>query len=116
MLMRTLKINWLRTGLVLSFFLLIGAFWVVKAMEKKEEAKVEKKVLEEEVWFDYTSSSTTPSDYNISTNYHLAGDGTEEPDCPEGDDIRCAVKAKRSTSNPNQPDMSTVVASRNRAQ
>jgi len=34
--MRTLKINWLRTGIVLSFFLLIGAFWVVKAMEKKE--------------------------------------------------------------------------------
>ncbi|MCS3553150.1 MULTISPECIES: hypothetical protein [unclassified Sphingobacterium] len=55
--MSTLKINRLRTGIILSFLLLIGTFFVVKAMDKKE---VVKKTTTQQQWY-----STDASGQNI---------------------------------------------------
>ncbi|HAF34819.1 MAG TPA: hypothetical protein DHU90_00210 [Sphingobacterium sp.] len=80
--MRTLKINWLRTGLVLSFFLLIGAFWVVKAMEKKDVKTASEKEL---IVFHYASEDTSegafanPDNWEPGISPSACGTGTTKP-------------------------------------
>lgn len=80
--MSTLKINWLRTGIVLSFFLLIGAFWVAKATEKKEVKATSQKEL---VVFHYASDDTSegafanPDNWEPGTSPSTCGTGTTKP-------------------------------------
>lgn len=80
--MSTLKINWLRTGIVLSFFLLIGAFWVVKAMEKRDVKRASEKEL---VVFHYVSEDTSegafanPDNWEPGTSPSTCGTGTTKP-------------------------------------
>lgn len=98
---------------VSAFMILFAAVVVVRAMETSVEKKVEKKVITEQ-WFDYTSSSTNPADYNLPGNYHLSSNPSTGQNCLSGNDIRCKIKAQPSATNPNQPDMDTVVEVQNR--
>ncbi|WP_448139250.1 hypothetical protein [Sphingobacterium siyangense] len=117
--MRTLKINWLRTGLVLSFFLLIGAFWVLKAMEKKEEVKVEinsKKRLVTR-WFNVVSYNTSNPD---NKNDQILGTELSSPpssitnptQCSTGNNlgIPCAVSFEMDPSIPESEIQNTTVS------
>ena len=98
---------------VSAFLVLFGVVFAVDAMEKNAEKKVEKKVITEQ-WFDYTSSSTNPTDYDLPGNYHLSSNPSTGQNCLSGNDIRCKIKAQPSATNPDQPDMDTVVEIQNR--
>ncbi|CAM3584870.1 hypothetical protein [Sphingobacterium prati] len=87
--MRTLKINWLRAGLVLSFFLLIGAFWVVKAMEKKTVKVTSQKEL---VVFHYASEDTSPGAFADPDNW-VEGTSPSTRPCGNGENKPCEKTA-----------------------
>jgi len=69
-----------------------------------------------EKWFEYTNA-TDDGNINNPANYELAnGNGNSEPPCPTGTTERCAVHAQPEAGTPDQPDMSTVIATRLRLQ
>ena len=65
-----------------------------------------------EKWFRYKLNDNTG--ISNPANYELFGDGSTQPSCPTGNDVRCAVKALPS-SNPQQPDLSTVIIVKDKA-
>lgn len=87
--MSTLKINWLRTGIVLSLFLLIGAFWVVNAMEKKEVEATSQKEL---VVFHYASEDTSEGAFADPNNWAEGPSPSTRP-CGNGENKPCEKSA-----------------------
>lgn len=67
--MRALKNNWLRAGITLLF--LLGAFFVVKAMNKSKESVPAVKQPAEKTWY-YQLNSTNPADIDNPANYALS--------------------------------------------
>lgn len=73
--------------------------------ENKKEKVVESK--RQMLWFSYTSDSQNPSDLQNPSNYIITNNnGSEQPDCPAGDDLRCAVQAPRQSPTSQHPDLS----------
>ncbi|SEN04842.1 hypothetical protein SAMN05192574_102293 [Mucilaginibacter gossypiicola] len=56
------------------------------------------------VWWDYNGTQT-PAQLNDPANYSFS---STEPVCSAGSS-RCAIEADRSTGNPNQPNLATIV-------
>jgi len=89
--MATLKNNRIRTGIAL-FLLLFGAFFIVKAMDKKE---VKENTLVNQ-WFQFTGTSTdSPTD---QTKYELIEEGAPLPECNPGDQV-CVLNAEVGANN-----------------
>lgn len=85
------------------FALIIGAFYVVNAMDKKSENVGNQKPLEVMVWH-YQLNSTNPTDINNPANYALT-----KPDqditCGSGE-IVCEIQDTANPSNSAQPALS----------
>ena len=65
------------------------------------------KALADEVWFSYNSTSQATGDLQNQENYSFLSE--DQPSCNSGSK-RCAVQAQRSSLDPNQPDLSTMIA------
>lgn len=107
--MKTIKIK--RRGLSVLLSLIIGSTLIVGAGNKNSV----KQNNIQPIWFDYTSTSTNPLDFENPNNYQPSADPQQGQNCPEGNDIRCKIKALPSSSNPNVPDMTTVIEVHDRA-
>lgn len=86
--MGTLKINRLRTGMLLSFFLLIGTFFAVKAMEKKEFEKTVSQPLVNQTWYFTGSASDNPE---LASNY--SSSPAVLPTCGLAQEVICQINA-----------------------
>lgn len=87
--MSTLKINRLRTGIILSFLLLIGTFFVVKAMDKKEVVKVESKLFAVQ-WFEYSGPAMGDPNYDPLNPENYTAKGSTAPTCGGSQEV-CGV-------------------------
>lgn len=88
LLMSTLKINRLRTGIVLSFLMLISTFFFVNAMDKKEMVKVVNQPLINQTWYFTGSASDNPE---LASNYSSSPAGL--PTCGLAQEVICQITA-----------------------
>lgn len=91
-------------ALVTLIVLIVGAFFIAKAMESKGvEVKVEKTKVENPTWkfIGDEEDSPTNADY-----YEL---DTEEAPCLGRDETVCKIEAPADPSNPNRPNMNADV-------
>lgn len=94
---------------VSALTLVAGSFFIVNAMEKKTELPTSKTVQAGEQWFKYIGGNPA-----LPSSYELHGDGSSSPDecvIPPTEQV-CSLKAQPSGSNPDQPNMSTVIDTR----
>ncbi|MBB2953806.1 hypothetical protein [Sphingobacterium sp. JUb56] len=81
--MSTLKINRLRTGIILSFLLLIGTFFVVKAMDKKEVVKtVTVKKLTTTTWLSVDASNASNPSNPSNSDQNVTAQLSSSPSAP----------------------------------
>lgn len=104
--MRTLKINRLRTGLVLSFFLLIGAFYMVRAAE---EPSIENHPKVRATVFHYASEDTSPGAFADPNNWEEGASPSTRP-CGNGENKPCEINAA------DEQDLSDVLEGKTNTQ
>ncbi|RZF60246.1 hypothetical protein [Sphingobacterium corticibacterium] len=96
--MATLKIKWLSAASV--FTILLGAFFMVKAMDKEPIKKVTtSKKLVTQTWKFIGEEDDDPLNASF---YEL--DAADDP-CPGLPETVCKIEAPADQSNPNLPDM-----------
>lgn len=91
---------------------MLGLFFTVKALDNKDEEKVEKSKTEtklDAVWFIF-NSPLNPGDSGYEAalqnedNYSPTHSSTPPTVCDDGTQKVCAVKANPSSADPDQPD------------
>ncbi|MEN5433008.1 MULTISPECIES: hypothetical protein [Sphingobacterium] len=83
LLMSTLKINRLRTGIVLSFLMLIGTFFFVNAMDKKEGVKtVVVKKFNATMWFSVDASGASNPSNPSDSEQNVTAQLSSSPSAP----------------------------------
>ncbi|MGV6946769.1 hypothetical protein [Sphingobacterium kyonggiense] len=93
--MGTLKNSWLRAGALLAvllfgYFLSIGA--IINTSTKSEK-------FADQTWYYTSGNATLKSSYTATSN----------PNCGNGDDVICSIKAPADPLDPTKPHMTTTV-------
>lgn len=109
--MATQKKAWLSA---IATFVLVAVIGLLFAF-KPFHSNTNKSIVAGEKWFEYTNS-TLDGNVNNPANYALTpNSGSLPPSCPTGTAQRCAVKATTSSSNPSQPNLSSIAEIKLRA-
>lgn len=77
---------------------------------------VQNATLQSERWFEYTDATEDGNPENPANYVLTPNGGANPPSCPTGNDEICAVLAQPQTGTPSQPNLTTVIDDRERAQ